>query len=235
MTELIGNGTQAPMADVDHFTGAWQPPGGVIRLTQRGPAVTGCLDNGRKTLSGTVTGALLQATFKDNRSSVQGALIASLSPTGELWALRSDNGAPFRVYRGERTKKPSPPCAKPATPPLGCGATVHGLQFRFDSAELLPASKPILDQVYEALRAERKARILIEGHSSREGSADYNQALSERRAAAVVAALVARGIPKARLASAGRGETQPLTRGQTEADRAINRRVEIECTGPAAK
>jgi outer membrane protein OmpA-like peptidoglycan-associated protein len=67
--------------------------------------------------------------------------------------------------------------------------------------------------------------ILIEGHTSSEGTETYNQNLSERRAQAVVAALAARGRDVARLSAAGLGDAD-------ESGRSLNRRVEIHCRAP---
>lgn len=67
----------------------------------------------------------------------------------------------------------------------------------------------------------------IEGHTDGQGEAAANQALSARRASAVLAALAAGGVPKARMQSTGLGESSPIADDTTAAGRARNRRVEI--------
>jgi outer membrane protein OmpA-like peptidoglycan-associated protein len=62
------------------------------------------------------------------------------------------------------------------------------------------------------------------------GTASYNLDLSRRRAAAVADYLTARGVPAARLATSGRGETDPVAPNDTDADRQLNRRVEVVVT-----
>ena len=67
----------------------------------------------------------------------------------------------------------------------------------------------------------------MEGHTDNQGSAAANQALSEKRAQAVVAWLTAHGIPATRLSAKGFGQTKPLIDNGTEDGRAKNRRVEL--------
>jgi outer membrane protein OmpA-like peptidoglycan-associated protein len=102
------------------------------------------------------------------------------------------------------------------------------VRFGFNSAEVLPESRPYLDSVGEMLRlpeAEGK-RVAIVGHTDAAGTDGYNQALSERRAAAVRGYLRARfGIPPEQLEVAGKGEEVPLPGLDPLAPR--NRRVEF--------
>jgi outer membrane protein OmpA-like peptidoglycan-associated protein len=69
--------------------------------------------------------------------------------------------------------------------------------------------------------------IIVTGHTDNTGSAAYNQSLSERRASAVSAELIANGVPGRRVVSRGAGLTQPIASNATAAGRAQNRRVEI--------
>jgi outer membrane protein OmpA-like peptidoglycan-associated protein len=100
--------------------------------------------------------------------------------------------------------------------------------FRFDSADIDPRSDRILDRVAEVLLRETSIqRVRVEGHTDFIGDARYNQVLSERRAAAVVEALVRRGVERSRLRSAGFGFTRPVDPARTDEARARNRRVEF--------
>jgi outer membrane protein OmpA-like peptidoglycan-associated protein len=72
-----------------------------------------------------------------------------------------------------------------------------------------------------------QTRIIIEGHTDSTGSAELNQALSERRADAVANALIGRGVSEDALRTNGRGEDYPVASNQTAAGRHQNRRVEI--------
>ncbi len=73
-------------------------------------------------------------------------------------------------------------------------------------------------------------KVLIEGHTDSSGPAEYNQKLSERRATAVVKALIDKfNIPSSRLVARGLGENQPIADNTTKAGRLENRRVEVAC------
>ncbi len=103
--------------------------------------------------------------------------------------------------------------------------------FDFDRAELRPEAQASLNQLAEQLlQAELLSPIEIVGHTCNIGSVDYNQGLSERRAAAVRDFLVARGIPAARMQTSGRGELEPRYSNATEESRRRNRRVDIGVT-----
>ena len=98
------------------------------------------------------------------------------------------------------------------------GAVIHGIQFDFDSAVIRPESGLIIDSLSAGLRDTAASdRIVIIGHTSSEGSETYNEQLSHRRAAAVVDALIARGIDAGRVSAEGLGEQQPIAANETEA------------------
>lgn len=102
------------------------------------------------------------------------------------------------------------------------------IQFRTGSAEILGDSTPIVDAVAEILSSHPKiAKLRVEGHTDNQGNAAANVDLSKRRAAAVVAALTARGIARERLTSNGFGDTKPLDVNTTDEGRQRNRRVEF--------
>jgi outer membrane protein OmpA-like peptidoglycan-associated protein len=84
-----------------------------------------------------------------------------------------------------------------------------------------------LEQLSTFLVENPERSAIIEGHTDSVGSAAFNQALSEQRAAAVQNALVERGIAPARLSAVGYGPTKPVVGNDTAAGRQRNRRVEI--------
>jgi outer membrane protein OmpA-like peptidoglycan-associated protein len=87
-------------------------------------------------------------------------------------------------------------------------------------------SFPLLENVAEVIKAHPEAGVVrVEGHTDSNGDDASNQLLSDRRARAVVAFLVGKGVPADRLVSAGLGESQPLADNRTAAGRARNRRV----------
>ncbi|MBV9344239.1 MAG: OmpA family protein [Gammaproteobacteria bacterium] len=114
-----------------------------------------------------------------------------------------------------------------------CRVELHGVYFNSGSAVLLDESEPMLRQVAELVKASPAAQLTLEGHTDNIGSAEYNQGLSERRAAAVRDALVGRfGVPAGRLSAKGYGLTRPVESNATVQGRARNRRVEL--TRPCA-
>jgi outer membrane protein OmpA-like peptidoglycan-associated protein len=102
-----------------------------------------------------------------------------------------------------------------------------GLAFAPDSADLNAAFGGVLDAVAAVLKKYDKTVIEVAGHTDSAGSREHNQALSERRAAAVAAYLEKRGVLKSRVATVGVGETRPVASNATAEGRARNRRVEL--------
>jgi len=111
----------------------------------------------------------------------------------------------------------------------GCAIRIelHGVNFEYDSAELTPEAKSILDGVADQLVVyPEKKDIEVQGHASSEGSSKYNMALSERRSQSVVNYLKERGVTN-NLYPKGYGEDYPIADNSTEEGRRKNRRVEL--------
>jgi outer membrane protein OmpA-like peptidoglycan-associated protein len=105
---------------------------------------------------------------------------------------------------------------------------VYGIYFDFDSDVLKPESAPVLREIAAALAAQPDWRLSIEGHTDAVGADAHNLDLSQRRAAAVKAALVANHqVAAARLSTAGFGASRPKETNDTIEGRARNRRVEL--------
>ncbi|MBL7728643.1 MAG: OmpA family protein [Dinghuibacter sp.] len=100
--------------------------------------------------------------------------------------------------------------------------------FASGSAKLLAKSFKPLNEVVAILNENTDLKLDIEGHTDNTGKADKNQALSESRAAAVVAYLKSKGVDESRLNGAGYGQDQPVADNKTAAGRAKNRRVELK-------
>jgi outer membrane protein OmpA-like peptidoglycan-associated protein len=100
--------------------------------------------------------------------------------------------------------------------------------FDTDKDTIKPMSYGILNQVAEVLSYNKGIeRLRIEGHTDARASTDYNQNLSERRAAAVLQYLLGQGIEESRLESQGFGESRPATADESIGGHARNRRVEF--------
>jgi OOP family OmpA-OmpF porin len=101
------------------------------------------------------------------------------------------------------------------------------LNFETGSARLTRSSEAVIAKAAEAIQgAPAGTKVEVGGHTDGQGDAVGNQALSEQRAQAVVAALVAHGVPADRLVARGFGSNQPVADNSTEAGREKNRRIE---------
>jgi outer membrane protein OmpA-like peptidoglycan-associated protein len=101
------------------------------------------------------------------------------------------------------------------------------VSFDFGKADIKPAFEPSLAKLTDVLQKYNRTTVRVVGHTDSIGSEESNQRLSERRAQAVTSYLASHGIPSSRLSSEGRGEREPRDTNDTEAGRALNRRVEI--------
>jgi outer membrane protein OmpA-like peptidoglycan-associated protein len=100
--------------------------------------------------------------------------------------------------------------------------------FASGQYDLLPSARSKMSEVASALSsADSKTKIVIEGHTDSTGSAETNQELSMKRAAAVRDALVSRGVSTDRISVEGFGAARPIADNTSQAGRANNRRVEI--------
>jgi OOP family OmpA-OmpF porin len=103
--------------------------------------------------------------------------------------------------------------------------------FDFDKSVLKPEGKAKIDDLVSKLQNINLEVIIAVGHTDSVGTDAYNQKLSVRRAEAVKAYLVSKGIENNRVYTEGKGEKQPIADNKTAAGRAKNRRVEIEVVG----
>jgi outer membrane protein OmpA-like peptidoglycan-associated protein len=101
------------------------------------------------------------------------------------------------------------------------------ITFETGSSDLKPQFFSVLDSVAIVAQKYDKTVLEVMGHTDSTGTAEYNQALSERRAATVGTYIVNRGIDQQRILAYGRGLTQPIADNATPEGRALNRRVEI--------
>lgn len=129
---------------------------------------------------------------------------------------------------------PATPAPAPVAPPVAQTQKVTYAAdafFDFDKSVLKPEGKAKLDDVASKVKNINLEVIIAVGHTDSIGSDAYNQKLSVRRAEAVKAYLVSKGIDKSRVYTEGKGEKQPVADNKTAAGRAKNRRVEIEVVG----
>ena len=106
---------------------------------------------------------------------------------------------------------------------------VPDVQFETNSAKIKPVSYPVLDAAIVTLKEWGEASVEIAGHTDQRDTskADYNQALSEKRAKAVLDYIVKKGVDVKRLTAKGYGYTQPIAENDPKEGNAVNRRVEL--------
>ena len=103
----------------------------------------------------------------------------------------------------------------------------EGLLFGFDSDQVTPGARENLRKLAASLKKYPNTRTLIVGHTDSKGSARYNMDLSDRRAQSAANFIAGEGIERARVGTAGRGETEPIAGNGSDEGRRQNRRVEI--------
>lgn len=99
--------------------------------------------------------------------------------------------------------------------------------FDVDESDLRSDARESLDEIVEVLAFYEDAPVRVTGHTDSNSSDEYNQSLSEDRAASVADYLTDAGIASGRLTTEGLGESQPRATNDTEQGRQLNRRVEI--------
>jgi outer membrane protein OmpA-like peptidoglycan-associated protein len=105
--------------------------------------------------------------------------------------------------------------------------TLEGIEFDVGSDRLRPSSDTALRAAATVLKAKADLVVEVEGHTDNTGADDANLALSQRRAQAVVARLVAQGVPAAQMTAKGYGASRPIASNDTPAGKQRNRRVEL--------
>src|SRR3954453_15329894 len=126
--------------------------------------------------------------------------------------------------------KPAPEAAKPK--PVAEKITFAAdVLFDFDKSVIKPDGKSKLDDLANKMKGINLEVVIAIGHADSIGSDAYNQALSVRRAEAVKAYFVSKGIEGNRVYTEGKGEKQPVADNKTAEGRAKNRRSEIEVIG----
>lgn len=102
--------------------------------------------------------------------------------------------------------------------------------FPTNSSYLTDKAKENIKSLVDVVKQQGDARIVVEGHSDKTGTPEYNKWLSDKRAASVKALAVSLGLPESSISTIGYGDTKPVADNKTPEGRAKNRRVEVIIT-----
>lgn len=155
---------------------------------------------------------------------------ASNSDDQELWGNRGVVYGKW-VPKVEAAAAPAPaaPPAAPAAPKVTRQVPVFNhVLFDFDKSTVKPEGRTEIGKVADLLKQYPKDTVTVEGHTdnvNRSGDPQYNQKLGQRRADAVAKVLTDGGIDKGRVSTASFGDTRPAVPNDSDANRALNRRV----------
>lgn len=123
---------------------------------------------------------------------------------------------------------PAPEPVAPPAEPVVIASIASDVAFDLNKADLKPSFHASLDEIIHTLNESPETKFEVIGHADSTGAEDYNQDLSERRAAAVADYLVNGGVSPSRFTTSGRGEMDPVASNKTKEGRAQNRRVDLQ-------
>jgi peptidoglycan-associated lipoprotein len=176
------------------------------------------------------------------------ALLASLAacdtptklntPDGLAPVVSRNTAAAGAAATGAASTGVGPQSAVP-TVDLNSGAAAAGtavmaatgqriVYFDFDSFAIRDDYKAVIDNYAKLLSSNRNKRIVVEGHTDQRGGREYNLALGQKRAAAVVSSLTLLGASEAQLEAVSFGQERPAAQGNDESAWAKNRRAELK-------
>lgn len=242
---IRATGTQDVMAALADVSGTYNFEGEQPwHIVAEGSSISGCYEgNYGGLLSGGVEGQTIKLRWTENQGN-SGAMLVNYAPGGEaavfVWTDGDDPQKPVgpNIRYGRKVSDEVGSCEhwsskgnidqRLASELERKGrAIVYGIHFDTDSDVIRADSHPTLQKIVALLKAKNEWKLSIEGHTDSTASAEHNQKLSERRAAAVKQFLVEAGIDAGRLMTVGRGAGNPVARNDTPSGRAQNRRVEL--------
>ncbi|HWU01543.1 MAG TPA: OmpA family protein [Novosphingobium sp.] len=157
----------------------------------------------------------------------------------EIFRVYNALGRPCRLRPdGSMNPNYAPPPPPPPAPPAPPAAVVPGpflVFFDWDSANITPEAASTLDRAATAYQTSGAAVVQLTGHTDKTGSAPYNKELSLRRAEAVKAYLIGKGIPRDVMYVQGMGSTMPRVPTPDGVREVQNRRVEITFVGAGSE
>ncbi|MEP6903032.1 MAG: OmpA family protein [Actinomycetota bacterium] len=246
LMEIRGFGEQLTKTPLSNASGTYESDYGDFHIKQEGNSVIGCYEHQNGLLKGGIEDRVMKLNWSEDSDYSGPAVIVFTADGKKMVGLWWDKTADILTTPGNQwngTKKSNDVGSCPNLPNLSKSnaaqtqladdlkqkgrATVYGINFDTGSDVIKPESKQTLEQIVALLKENKDWKMTVEGHTDNVGGADYNQKLSEKRAASVKDYLVKGGIDAARLNSAGFGMSKPLATNDSSFGRGQNRRVEL--------
>ncbi len=190
-------------------------------------AGAGCATAGKDTAIGAGGGAAVGAGLGEAVGGWKGAAIGGL--------IGGAAGGSVGYYLDRQAKELAKVAATKRTDDGILVQLKSDILFKTDSAVLKPEAVDQLTKVGDVLAKYPQDRIRVEGYADSTGGARHNEELSGRRAEAVRAVLLGRGVKESQVTALGMGDTRPVSTNATAAGRAKNRRVELHIDIPGEK
>lgn len=179
------------------------------------------LEDARRTL------AAADETWADRRDGRETRRLALLAERQADEAVAAAAQVDERAVQGQRLLGSGLPAQAAAAPVSWQAVPIQALLFEPGEARLPAASWRTVERLVEVLQQAPAQRLVLIGHADDAGRQAANRRLSQRRAAALKQALVARGIPAQRIVVRAQGARLPVASNTTASGRAMNRRVEV--------
>ena len=248
LMEIRGFGQQLTKTPLENVSGTYTSDFGDFHIKQERTSVIGCYEHQNGLLKGGIEDRIMKLNWsEDGGDNDTGPAVMVFTADGKKMVGRWWNSGQdvLKAVGGQwnGTKKSNDVGACPNLPNLSKPnaaqnqitddlkktgrATIYGINFDTGSDVIKPESKTVLDEITALLKENKDWKMTVEGHTDNVGGTDYNQNLSEKRAAAVKDFLVKAGIEAARLNSAGFGMSKPVASNEGSFGRAQNRRVEL--------
>ncbi len=160
------------------------------------------------------------------RDEIGRAILNATPGAARIHWLDSPSVGPTTIV-ADSGKKPSAEQVTSCQAQVSAALSGKSIKFVSGGAALADDAPAVIDGVAAALGPCADMQVEVAGHTDATGGAARNQRLSEERANNVVAALVSKGVPTARLQPRGYGESRPLDKGTSDAALATNRRIEF--------
>lgn len=217
-----GTGTGSTSVDV---TAPLPPPAPTVSLSANPTIIRAGQCSTLTWASANATGAALEPGL-GSVSPSGSRQVCPTSPT--TYRITATGAGGTQTASAAVTLTAPPPRGQRAAAPAPMERLTLRINFDLNMASIREADIGELQKAVAFLTRHPTSRISIEGHTDRSGDAEYNQGLSERRAAAVKEYLVKNGVADGgRITTVGHGASKPIARNSTRSGRIQNRRVEI--------